>query len=82
MRLNYIDNVDCLQGMQSLPDMSVDMVCTDIPYGVCSRKDNGLRNLDKKNADVITFDLQCFLSEITRVVRGSVYVFLCIRTTL
>jgi site-specific DNA-methyltransferase (adenine-specific) len=33
MRLNYIDNVDCLEGMKQIPDGSVDLVLTDPPYG-------------------------------------------------
>lgn len=32
MRLNYIDNIDCLEGLRSLPDESVDLVLTDPPY--------------------------------------------------
>ena len=32
MRLNYIDNVDCLEGLKGLPDNSVDLVVTDPPY--------------------------------------------------
>jgi len=32
MRLNYIDNVDCLEGLREIPDNSVDLVLTDPPY--------------------------------------------------
>lgn len=32
MRLNYIDNVDCLEGLQEVPDKSVDLIVTDPPY--------------------------------------------------
>jgi site-specific DNA-methyltransferase (adenine-specific) len=32
MRLNYIDNVDCLEGLKLLPDKSVDLIVTDPPY--------------------------------------------------
>lgn len=32
MRLNYIDNIDCLEGLKALPDKSVDLICTDPPY--------------------------------------------------
>jgi site-specific DNA-methyltransferase (adenine-specific) len=32
MRLNYIDNIDCLEGMKAIPDGSVDLVVTDPPY--------------------------------------------------
>lgn len=32
MRLNYIDNIDCLEGLKEIPDKSVDAVITDPPY--------------------------------------------------
>ena len=32
MRLNYIDNIDCLEGLKEIPDGSVDLVLTDPPY--------------------------------------------------
>lgn len=32
MRLNYIDNIDCLDGLKEVPDASVDLIVTDPPY--------------------------------------------------
>lgn len=32
MRLNYIDNCDCLDGLKAVPDKSVDVIITDPPY--------------------------------------------------
>lgn len=32
MRLNYIDNIDCIEGLNALPDGSVDLILTDPPY--------------------------------------------------
>ena len=32
MRLNYIDNCDCLEGLREIPDKSVDLIVTDPPY--------------------------------------------------
>ena len=32
MRLNYIDNIDCLEGIKDVPDQSVDLIVTDPPY--------------------------------------------------
>lgn len=32
MRLNYIDNIDCLEGLAQVPDKSVDLIVTDPPY--------------------------------------------------
>ena len=33
MRLNYIDNIDCMEGMIGIPAGSVDLIVTDPPYG-------------------------------------------------
>lgn len=68
-------NDDCLIAMKSLPDNSVDMVLTDIPYDEVNRNDNGLRKLDKENADILTFALNDFLTEIYRVTKGTMIVF-------
>lgn len=32
MRLDYIDNIDCLEGLRDIPDGSVDLIVTDPPY--------------------------------------------------
>lgn len=44
MRLNYIDNCDCLDGLKEIPDKSVDLIVTDPPYflsmGHAGGKDN------------------------------------------
>lgn len=32
MRLNYIDCIDCLEGLKNIPDGSIDLVLTDPPY--------------------------------------------------
>jgi DNA modification methylase len=67
--------MDCLEGMKQIPDGSIDLVLTDIPYGEVNRPSGGLRNLDKAAADVVTFNL----SELTRLLcdktKGSVYMF-------
>ena len=66
---------DCLELMKNISDGSVDLVLTDIPYGECNRNDNGLRNLNKENADIETFNLQEFLIEVYRVTKGTIVVF-------
>lgn len=66
---------DCLELMKDIPDGSIDMILTDIPYDNINRKDNGLRKLDKEKADILTFNLNEFLSEIDRVCRGTIIVF-------
>jgi site-specific DNA-methyltransferase (adenine-specific) len=69
-------NADCLQAMKDIPDGSIDMVLTDIPYGEVNRDSNGLRNLDKGKADTInTLDLEKTVNELIRVCRGSLYIF-------
>jgi site-specific DNA-methyltransferase (adenine-specific) len=37
MKLDYIDNIDCLEGLSAIPDKSVDLVVTDPPYGINTR---------------------------------------------
>lgn len=56
MRLNYIDNIDCLEGIKDIPDGSVDLVLTDPPYflsmGHAGSKDtafNGNSNMINSN---------------------------------
>lgn len=66
---------DCMVEMQSMLNDSVDFTLTDIPYNVVNRKDNGLRTLDKGNADVLTFDLESFLDEVYRVTKNSICIF-------
>lgn len=53
-------NDDCMK--VQLP--KVRMLLTDIPYGEVNRQDNGLRNLDKGSADLVTFEINDFLNHI------------------
>ena len=46
---------DCLEYMRTMPDKSIDAVITHPPYGEVNRRDNGLRSLDRKDADEKTF---------------------------
>lgn len=68
-------NADCMDVMSRMDDNSVDFTLTDIPYGAVNRASNGLRNLDKGNADVITFGLDKFLDEVLRVTSNSISIF-------
>lgn len=43
MRLNYIDNIDCLEGLKEIPDNSVDLVVTDPPYGIGIKSQGGAK---------------------------------------
>lgn len=66
---------DCLELMKDIPDGSVDMILTDIPYGVVNRSDNGLRNLNKEKADIFDLDMNKMLEEFYRVSRGQIVIF-------
>lgn len=51
------------------------LLLTDIPYGEVSRDSGGLRELDKGNADVETFELQPFLNYIYD--KADIFVIFC-----
>ena len=72
---NKIYNQDCLDVMREMNNDSVDLLLTDIPYGGVNRKSNGLRNLDKKDADTFIMDMQILVKEMVRVTKGSGYIF-------
>lgn len=61
--------------MKTMPNGCVNLTITDIPYGEVNRDSNGLRTLDKENADIMTFDLQEFLPELFRVTSGTIIIF-------
>ena len=52
-----------------------DLLITDIPYDSVNRKSNGLRNLDKGKADIITFDLQEFLELCYNATKSTIIIF-------
>lgn len=68
-------NDDCIKVMGGMESNSVTCTITDIPYNVVNRDSNGLRSLDKGNADILTFNLDMFLNEVLRVTNGSIYIF-------
>lgn len=68
-------NADCLDIMSKMDDGAVDFTLTDIPYDAVNRDSNGLRNLDKGNADIITFNLDEFLKQVLRVTSNSICIF-------
>lgn len=73
--IGKITCADCLDVLRDLPDKCVDLILTDPPYGGVNRETNGLRNLDKGCADIVEFDFDCWLNEIVRICRGSVYIW-------
>ena len=68
-------NDDCLNVLNKMNDSCVDLTLTDIPYNSVNRESNGLRNLDKGKADVLTFNLNNFLEEVYRVTNGTIIIF-------
>lgn len=37
LKLNELYNGDCLEIMQDIDDKSIDLICTDLPYGQTAR---------------------------------------------
>lgn len=68
-------NKDCMNLFPLLENNSIDLVLTDIPYNEVNRTSNGLRKLDKGNADILTFDLQDFLDELYRITKSTIIIF-------
>lgn len=56
-------------------DIKANLTLTDIPYGEVNRDSNGLRELDKDKADILTFNLQEFLEKIYQITKGTIIVF-------
>ena len=88
MRLNYIDNIDCLEGLKEIPDKSVDLVVTDPPYfltmGHAGSRDNTRASTDMVNSNRAFNDLaiarpfyQQLFREFRRVLKddGAFYYF-------
>ena len=72
MKDNYLKHGDCMDFFKEIEDHSIDLILTDIPYDVVNRPSNGLRNLDKGKADILTFDINEFVSECYRVAKTTI----------
>lgn len=70
---NYCGNA--IELIKKINTNSIPLILTDIPYGVVNRKSAGLRNFDKKDADICDFSLDELISELHRVSSGSIYIF-------
>lgn len=51
MRLNYIDNRDCLAGLKEIPDESVDLILTDPPYGI-DFQSNSIKDKERRKPKI------------------------------
>ena len=74
--LNQVIHGDCLEVMKTFPDKSIDLVLTDIPYGV-SKEHGGLREIDYGEWDknISPEIVASWVGEMARVSKGSVYIF-------
>lgn len=75
MEINQLLNINCMDYMKTLPNNSIDLILTDIPYGVITRESNGLYNLDRGIADIETFNLNSFIKECYRLIKSSIIIF-------
>lgn len=80
--LNRVLHGNCMTWLKEIEDQSIQCVLTDIPYGEVTKngaeraKYSGqLRKVDKGKGDIVTFDLNEFLDEISRVSDGGIYIF-------
>ena len=70
-----IINDDCFNVFESIKSNSIPLVVTDIPYGKVNRKSNGLRNLNKGEADIVNFDIKELVDKLCFICSGSIYIF-------
>jgi len=75
IELDKIYNIDAVRLLRKINNNFVDLFLTDIPYEKVNKKTNGLRILDKGDANEKSFSLISFLKETDRVTRGSGYIF-------
>jgi site-specific DNA-methyltransferase (adenine-specific) len=71
-RLNKIHLGDCIQGMQSLPDNSVDLIVADPPYNL--NKNFGEWNETERKNDWLPWS-KCWLTECMRIMKPGASIF-------
>lgn len=80
MRVNYIANIDCLDGLADLPDKSVDLVITDPPYGIGIKSQGGASSKLNPWADICNASLwyTAWIRECRRVLKddGALWSFI------
>ena len=74
MERNIIYNEDCIAGMSQIPDNSVDMILTDLPYGTTECRWDSLIPFDalwsqflrvaKQNAEIVLTAVQPFTTQL------------------
>lgn len=66
---------DCIEFMRGMPAGSFQLIIADPPYNAINRETNGLRDIDKGDADDTPVDIMEVSSELIRVAKGSIYVW-------
>ena len=74
--IDVMINIDCRDGMKSIPDKSIDMVCTDLPYGITRNKWDtpipfddlwgGINRIIKDNGAIILFASGMFMADLMK----------------
>ncbi len=72
---SVLARTDAINLLQALPDGSIDLLLTDIPYENVDKPTGGLRILDKEQANRLDFDLIDFAREAMRVARQNIVIF-------
>lgn len=74
MKINEVFKGDCLEIMKDIPDKSIDMICTDLPYGTTKNKWDSVIPFDKlweqyervikDNGAILLFSSQPFTTDL------------------
>lgn len=80
MELDIIYNEDCIEGMKSIPDESIDLIVTDPPY-LMSYKTNRRKNKDHKFCTEINGDndpelIRSYIKECYRILKDNTAVYM------
>ena len=84
MELDKIYNCDCIEFMKSLPDESVDLLCTDPPYRITSRGSTGsmsgyITSDIAKNGKIFQhndIDIEEYLPEFYRILKADAHCYI------
>lgn len=74
-QINKTYKEDAITALKKIDSNSIPLILTDIPYGVINRDSSGIRNFDKKDADILNIDLISLIEELSRISKGTIYVF-------
>lgn len=72
--INTVIQGDCIPLLKKMKKNSINHIVTDIPYDVVNRE-GGIRNMDKGDADILTFDLTKFIYLCSKIVKDNFLIF-------